>query len=355
MRSRPTMSDIAGIVGVHVSTVSRALDPKTCHLISPEIVAKVGEVAAKLGFRPNAAGASLRTNRSRTIGIVVPDITDPVFPPMIRGVEDVLSERGYAVVLANTDGDEAREAEVVASMLARSVDGLALASSRYEDKLIPRIGDVPVVTVFRETTKPVAPCVVFDENCGIRHALTHLVSLGHRRIANIAGPRTISTGYSRWEAFERHRREMKLPLDKRLVVFADGFNEQEGERCAETLLARTSDFTAILCANDRLAVGVIDVLKRYGLRCPDDVSVTGFNDMPYAGRFVPALTTVRVQQYKAGWEAARLLLDAIETGPGRRGKPARIVLPVELVVRGSTQQVASKAPPRTRRRLAAAR
>ena len=349
------MSDIAKIVGVHVSTVSRALDPKTCHLISPEIVAKVGETAAKLGFRPNAAGASLRTNRSRTIGIVVPDITDPVFPPMIRGVEDALSQRGYAVVLANTDGDEAREAEIVASMLARSVDGLALASSRFDDKLIARIGDVPVVTVFRETTKPVAPCVIFDEHCGIRHALTHLMSLGHRRIASIAGPRTISTGYTRWQAFEQHRREMKLPVDKRLVVFAEGFNEQEGERCTETLLARTTDFTAILCTNDRLAIGAIDVLRRYGLRCPEDVSVTGFNDMPYADRFVPALTTVRVQQYKAGYESGRLLIDAIENPPARRAAPARIVLPVELVVRGSTQPVASRSPSRTRRRLATAR
>ncbi|MFD2181845.1 LacI family DNA-binding transcriptional regulator [Rhodoplanes azumiensis] len=353
MRSRPTMSDIARIVGVHVSTVSRALDPKTCHLISPDVVAKIGEVAQKLGFRPNAAGASLRTNRSRTIGIVVPDITDPVFPPMIRGVEDVLSERGYAVVLANTDGDEGRESEIVSSMLARSVDGLALASSRFEDKLIPRIGDVPVVTVFRETKKPVAPCVIFDERAGIRHALTHLVSLGHRRIANIAGPRTISTGYTRWEAFEATRRELRLPLDKRLMVFADGFNEQEGARCAEALLARTSDFTAILCANDRLAVGVIDVLRRYGLRCPEDVSVTGFNDMPYADRFVPALTTVRVQQYKAGREAARLLIEAIEGGAARRTRPLRIVLPVELVVRASTGVAAVKG--KTRRGIAAAR
>jgi LacI family transcriptional regulator len=347
------MSDIAKIVGVHVSTVSRALDPKTSHLISPEIVAKIGEVSAKLGFRPNAAGSSLRTNRSRTIGVVVPDITDPVFPPIMRGLEDGLSQRGYAVLLANTDGDEGREAEIVSSMLARSVDGLALASSKYEDKLIRQIDNVPVVTVIRETADPIAPCVVFDEWCGIRHALTHLVSLGHRRIANIAGPGEISTGHTRHEAFEHYRRELKLPLDKRLVVLADGFNEQEGERCAEQLFIRTTDFTAILCANDRLAIGAIDVLRRRGLRCPEDVSVTGFNDMPYVDRLVPALTTIRVQQYKAGYESAKLLIEAIESSPPKTMTPSRTVLPVELVVRGSTQHIALRG--RARRGVATVR
>lgn len=336
MRKRVTMNDVAEIVGVHVSTVSRALDPKTQHRISPDVVAKVQQVCKRLGFLPNVSGSSLRTNRSQTIGIIVPDIADPVFPPIIRGLEDVLSQWGYAAILANTDGDEGREAKVVASMLARSVDGLAIASSRYHDKLIKQIPAVPVVTVVREIDDPTVSSVVYDEAGGVRHALNHLVSLGHRRIATISGPQEVSTGLYRHKAFEHFRRSTKLPLDRKLVVFSQAFNEQEGERCAEQLLIGATDFTAIVCANDRLAVGAIATLQRNGLRCPDDISVVGFNDMPYVDRLVPALTTIRVQQYKAGCEAAKFLLDAVQQPHQSKIDTKRIVLPVELIVRAST-------------------
>jgi LacI family transcriptional regulator len=340
-KNRVTMKDVAKAVGVHVSTVSRALDAKASGRISPEVAAKVRAAARKLRFRPNAAGYSLRTNRSRLVGIVVPDITDPIFPPIIRGFEDGLREHGYAALLANTDNEAGKEAEIVAAMLARSVDGLALASVKYHDKLIRTIGDVPVVTVGRETERPLAPRVIYDEDDGMRRILSHLVSLGHRRVAAIAGPQDVSTGRSRYEAFERYRREMKLSLDKRLVAFAGAFNETEGERCAEKLAASASNFTAIVCANDRLAIGAIAVLRRRGMRCPDDVSVTGVNDMPYVARLVPALTTVRVQQYRAGHESAKLLVEAIEAPPASRAMLARTVLPVELVVRDSTQAIAA--------------
>lgn len=343
MRKRVTMSDVAELVGVHVSTVSRALDPAASHRISPDVAAKIKRVAKKLGFHPNAAGHSLRTNRSRLIGIVVPDITDPVFPLIIRGLEDALNQRGYASILANTDGDEAKEAAAVDTLLARSVDGLVLASVRWEDKLLKRLEGFPVVTVVRETEDPSVPCVIYDEDSGMRQALDHLVGLGHRRIAAIAGPQAVSTGRSRWLAFDRRRRELKLPTDRRLATFAEKLTEAEGCRCAEQLLAKGGDFTAIMCANDRLAVGALEALARHGLACPQDISVVGFNDMPYADRFVPPLTTVRVQKYRAGVEAAKLMIEVIEAGddPDRAG--VRTVLPVELVVRASTQPVAVRA------------
>jgi LacI family transcriptional regulator len=337
MRKRVTMQDVARIVGVHVSTVSRALDPKMRPRISPDVTAEIERVCRKLGFRPNAAGHSLRTNRSRMIGLIVPDIADPVFPPIIRGFEDILTQRGYATILANTDSDSSREAKLVESMLARSVDGFAIASVKYHDTLIRTINDVPVVTVMRATDRPIVPCVIYDENAGITHVMNHLVALGHRRIASISAPQDVYTGRSRHQAVERYRRDKKLALDKRLVVLAHGFTEQEGERCTEQLLIKTTDFTAVVCANDRLAIGAIAALKRHGLRCPEDVSVTGFNDMPYVDRLVPALTTVRVQQYRVGQEAAKLLIDAIEHPSQPR--PDKIVLPVELVVRDSTRQV----------------
>lgn len=342
MSKRVTMYDVAELVGVHVSTVSRALDPKSTHRISPDVVARVQEASRKLGFVPNISGSALRTSRSQTIGIVIPDITDPIFPPIIRGIEDVSSQWGYAAILANTDGDASREAKVVASMLSRSVEGLIIASSRYHDRLLRKLPDVPVVTVVRETDDPRISSVGYDVFGGVKYVLNHLASLGHRRIAEISGPQEISTGRSRHQAFERYRREMNLPLDRKLVVYAQAFKEQEGERCAEQLLSQGHDFTAIVCANDRLAVGAIATLQRHGLNCPEDVSVVGFNDMSYVDRLVPALTTVRVPQYKAGSEAARYLIEALKQPGATRPEPRRIVLPVELVVRASTGPARSR-------------
>jgi LacI family transcriptional regulator len=333
------MNDVAEAVGVHASTVSRALDPNTSHRISPEIVARIQEVSKKLGFLPNMSGAALRTNRSRAIGVIIPDITDPIFPPIIRGLEDFLSQWGYAAILANTDGDEEREVKVIASLLSRSVEGLVIASSRYHDRPLKKLKGVPVVTVIRKTDDPNVPSVGYDEGAGLRYVLTHLASLGHRRIAEISGPQVISTGLTRHQSFERTRREMKLGTDRRLVVYAQAFNEQEGERCTEQLLTQATDFTAIVCANDRLAVGAIDTLLRHRMRCPEDVSVVGFNDMPYVDRLVPALTTVRVPQYRAGYEAAKYLIEAVRQPASSQPEAKQIILPVELVVRSSTGPV----------------
>jgi LacI family transcriptional regulator len=345
MRKRVTMHDIAELVGVHVSTISRALDPKMRSRISPDVRAEIERVSKKLGFRPNAGGHLLRTNRSRMIGIIVPDIADPIYPPLIRGCEDALIERGYSAILANTDDDETRQAKIVESMLARSVDGFTLASVKFNDPLVKTIKDMPVVTMMRTTSRLMVPCVVYDESAGIRDLMNHLVALGHRRIASISGPQNVSTSRRRHEAVDHYRRDNKLPMDDELQVFSRGlFTEQEGERCAEQLLINTSDFTAIVCANDRLAIGAISALKRHGLRCPDDVSVTGYNDMPYVDRLVPALTTVRVQQYRMGQEAAKLLVEVIEN-PGQP-RTDKVVLPVELVVRDSTRPVRADTPTR---------
>ena len=168
---------------------------------------------------------------------------------------------------------------------------------------------------------------------------------GHRAIAAIAGPQALSTGYRRYRSFTLHRKLLGIGKAKPNAVFANAFNETEGERCAEELLARGQPFTALVCANDRLAVGAIAALRRHGLRCPDDVSVTGYNDMPLADRLSPALTTVRVQHQKGGLESAELLMEMMR----EQGAPPRhIVLPVEIVVRGSTRRNPQEAGRRSR-------
>jgi LacI family transcriptional regulator len=335
--ARVGLKDLAREVGVHVSTVSRALNPDSGHPVAPELIEQIRKASKRLGYRQNLAAYSLKTSRSRTVGVVVPDITDAVFPPIIRGIEDGLAQYGYVAILANTDGNTRRHAKVLETMRARGVDGLILASVLRSDKPVSHLAaDLPVVTVSRRTDDPRFSSVVHDEDDGIGRLITHLVSLGHRDIACIAGPQTVSTGFNRYNAFLRHRDLAGLQTRPALVAFARAFNEAEGERCAEELLAAGRLFTAVVCANDRLAIGAISAFRRHNIACPSDVSVTGFNDMPLMDRLSPSLTTVRVQHHKAGFEAAGVIVDLIET---ESSEPHHLVLPVETIVRHSTARV----------------
>jgi len=334
---RPTLKDIARKVGVHVSTVSRALDAQTSARLAPKLVEKIRRVAVRSGYKPNPAARALKTRRSRTIGVVIPDIADPAFPPIIRGIEDGLARNDYVAIVASTDGNPWRQQRVLEAMRGRGVDGLILAGVLRADAMVSKLAaGIPVTTVIRQTDTPRFSTVLHDEDDGVRLALAHMVSLGHRSIATIAGPQTLSTGHNRHVAFNRHAGLLGVRSNPPLVAFARAFNEAEGERCAEELLITGRPFTAIVCANDRLAIGAIAALRRHSLRCPEDISITGFNDMPLVDRLSPALTTVRVQDFQAGIEAAEIIVDLVEKNPA---EPRHTVLPVELVVRESTRHV----------------
>jgi LacI family transcriptional regulator len=335
---RPTLKDIARDVGVHVSTISRALNGASTHPVSPDLAQRIKRASERRGYRPNAAAVMLKTNRSRTVGVVIPDITDPVFPPIIRGIEDGLARHGYVAILANTDGDPRRQAQAIETLRPRGIDGLILASVARHDQDVSRLGaGMAVVTVSRRTDDPRVSSVVHDEDDGIRRIVAHLATLGHRCIAAIAGPQTVSTGYNRYASYLRHSAALRLEPDRSLAAFARAFNEPEGERCAEELLSTGRAFTAIVCANDRLAVGAITALRRHGIACPRDVSVTGFNDMALADRLSPALTTIRVNHYRAGIEAAELIVEVVAQQGA--AAPRHVVLPVELIVRDSARSI----------------
>jgi LacI family transcriptional regulator len=245
-------------------------------------------------------------------------------------------------ILVNTDSPVPRQGSVIDMLCGRGVDGVIAASVERDDPAFRQLAEdgIPVVTVNRRMDDPHIASIVNDDEQGIRAVLDHLVALGHRRIANIAGPQKLSTGKARLDAFLRHRDGLGLPAEERLIVVADGFNDGEGERCAEALLARGAGFTALVCCNDRLAIGAIVSLRRHGLAVPADISVTGFNDMPMMDRLEPPLTTIRVPQYVAGRMAAEALLARLERD-GADAAPQHETLPVELIVRASTARPAA--------------
>ena len=348
-RDSITIRDVAKRAGVHVSTVSRALNPGTRQLISDEVATRIEEAARDLGYSRNALASGLRTKRSALIGVAIPDITNPVFPPILRGIEDTLGAAGYTPIIANTDNDPERQRLVVSRMRGRHVDGFILASvARENDPAVTEClaNDLPVVLINRAVDDAAVPSVVTDDARGIRLAVEHLAGLGHRRIAHVAGPQSLSTGFVRYRAFRESIQALGLPAgpDHLAVAIAARFNEAEGMRACEDLLvsARGSElpFTAIVAANDLLALGCYDAFARHGICCPRDVSLTGFNDMPFVDKMNPPLTTVRIPHYEMGVQAAQLLLRQIEKPGSAR---MSITLAPELVIRGSTAKPPSAA------------
>lgn len=335
MSRRVLLKDVADAAGVHISTVSRALDPGAKAPVSEELSRRVKKAAEDLGYMRNRIAASLRTNRSMTIGVMVPDITNAIYPPIIRGIESVLEPLGYASILVNTDNIPERETQLLEVLRQRGVDGIITGAAHLNDPGIAETvaEELPIVTLIRRLQESPVPYVIHDDEYGIRCVVQHLFALGHRQIAHIAGPLRLSTGQMRRHAYQTSCATLGLKDSETRIAISSGYEEAEGERCTLELLASYPETTAIVCGNDRLALGAYEGLLKIGKSVPDDVSVTGFNDSPMLTRVKPGLTTVRVKQYEAGQAAARHLLTAIE---GDAPTAIGTVLPVSLIERDST-------------------
>ncbi|NND84385.1 MAG: LacI family DNA-binding transcriptional regulator [Acidimicrobiia bacterium] len=347
-----TLRDVAEEAGVHISTASRALNPETRSIVNEETAKKVSEAASKLGYRPHPFARGLRTNRTNTIGMVVPDLMNPLFPPIFRGAEAVLAEAGYSVLVANGDNNADTERAVTTTLLERRVDGLILATARRSGTMLDEFlkAEIPIVLVNRLRSQ--APSghdwpdgadptnvagVTTDDHDGIGQVVKHLASLGHRRIAHVAGPSTLLTSMKRREAYEAWLRIEGLEFDPSLVVEAERFQVDPGAEACQRLLDSGAEFTAIVAANDLIAIGCLDVLRRAGRSVPGDVSVTGYNDMLFMDRINPPLTTVGLPNFEMGSMAARMLLDQLGRDDTKDTKPVSAVsLAPTLVVREST-------------------
>lgn len=305
------------------------------HLVAADVAERIRAAASAIGYQPNVTAAGLRTGRSGLIGVLAPDISDPGFPPILSGVTETLGAEGYATIVVDVGPDPSRQQELVDKLIARGVDGLVLATVVLNDPVVGHClaASIPVVLVNRTDAGRRLPAVVTDDEAGMRLAVEHLVGLGHRRIGHIAGPQNVSTGALRRAGFKAAATRAGLTAQGNMVETARAYTREEGRLAALRLLERKPAPTAIVAANDLLALGIYDALSGRGLHCPSDVSVVGHNDMPYVDMLSPPLTTVRIAQRKMGNQAARLLLNQI-AGPAARRE--RIVLEPSLMVRGST-------------------
>jgi LacI family transcriptional regulator len=334
---RVKLTDVARAAGVHPGTASRALNPATRSRVSPETSRRILKVAERLGYVPNTLARGLRTSKSFVVAMLVPDITNALFPPMVRGAEQVLSAAGYTLVLTDTDNDSDTERRQVEQLRARGTDGFIIATARWQDPLLEEIADqgVPAVLVNRNIGSRRLPYVGADERTGIQLAVEHLAGLGHRQIAHLGGPADTSTGRDRASAFRQAVDGLGLPTNRNLVQVCTSYSEAAGVEATRQLLKSSQDMTAIVCGNDLIALGALSVLAEAGISCPGQVSVVGFNNMAMVDRLTPPLTTVRLPLHQIGELSARLLLAEIEGGP-QNAWAVQSLLGVQLAVRGTT-------------------
>lgn len=348
-RQKPTLRDVAKAAGVHAATASRALNSETRQLVNAGTVRRVLKVAESLGYQPNPIARSLKTAKSRTVGVVLPDLTNPMFPPIVRGIDAVLGPAGYHGLIVNTDNDPDRETALISSLRSRHVDGLIVATALLDHPLLRRLYEqnVSMVLVNRRTDGLDVPCVMPDDAAGVRLAVRHLADLGHTRIVHLAGPQTTSAGMVRANAFRAAVAELGLAVDPELVASCDHWSEADGARTLRKVLDAGIEFTAVLAGNDLIALGCYDVIAERGIACPAELSVVGFNDMPFLDKLRPALSSVAVPQHELGAEAARMLLERFTESD----RPARsVLLPLSLVVRGSTAPLAASSRSRRQRK-----
>jgi LacI family transcriptional regulator len=343
---RVTIIDVARAARVHPSTVSRVLNGRGELSLLPATRQRVVAAAARLGYHPSALARSLRLKKTFTLGMLVPNIDNPFFPPIIKGVEDTAHSRGYNLILCNTEDSSEREDAYLRVLRERQVDGIVIASSFMAEATIAELrrDRFPFVLLNRSSRNGDDLALQIDNDTGATEAIEHLLALGHRRIAVVAGPQTTLTGQQRLAAARAALRERQVRLDASLIAIAETFQFEAGYSAARRLVIGVEPPTAIFGGNDMLALGALRAAREAGLECPGHISVVGFNDIAFAEFFGPPLTTVHVAQRDMGVRAAEMLIARIE---GHAVTPTRQVMPAHLVVRGSTA-----APAATTQRIA---
>jgi DNA-binding LacI/PurR family transcriptional regulator len=306
------IKDVAREAGVSTATVSHVINETK--FVTDETRRKVLSAIEKLNFYPNVHARTLASGRSNMIGLLISDITNPFFPELVKSIEAVASEHRYNIVLFNTNYDADRAADYVRRLIELKVAGVALMTAELEPSLIDELQRKQVRVVFNDlgSAGEHMSNIVLDYSEGIREAVNHLVSLGHERIAHIAGSSRIRSGVIRRETFlaemKRHFPENKKPL-----VLEGDFRFESGQLAASEILELKTLPTAVVVANDMMALGAMQEFKSAGLQIPRDISIVGFDDIAFASLCEPPLTTVCSPRVEIGRRAIEALITTIKT------------------------------------------
>ena len=331
-RRRVTISDVAELAGVSYQTVSRVTNNNPN--VSAATRQRVQEIIAETGYRPSNIARSLVTARTATIGLVVPDISNPFFSAIAQGADQVASEQGYGILLCNTGEDASREIEVLNLLHERTVDGVIVCGSRQEDAPLKQALSQfnAVVLVNRRLEGEVIPAVLVDDASGGTMITEHLLQMGHRAIGFVAGPVASYSGSQRLQGYKKALANAGIEFQSRWVQHCLP-TTADGEEATHSLLSSNPELSALFCFNDLVALGALRECAALGRRVPADTAVAGFDDIMLAGVVSPALTTCHVPRVEIGCLAVSMLLDCINDEVDRCGE---IVIKPELVIRDST-------------------
>lgn len=326
-----TVYDVARAGGVSIASVSRALNGQPG--VSSLTAERLRGLAVEMGYSPNEIARSLVAKTTRTIALLLPDIMNPFFPELVKGVQTVAEERQHALLLSNSSDRPEKMLRDLEVLRRKQVDGVIIISENVENMGIAEACEgMPVVALDRDLDMPGASTVGVDHEAGAYAAVEHLLGQGHRRIAHIAGPQQIAVSARRCRGWKRALCDAGLEADPGLLVAGD-FLEEGGFEAGVRLLDRLDDFTAVFAANDLSAVGFLAACAERGVTVPGEVSVVGFDGIHLARYTTPALTTIAQPIFELGRRSGEVLIDAI----GAKD-PVMIaeVLPIQLVVGGST-------------------
>jgi len=310
---RPTLADIAREAGVSLMTVSRVVNQKDG--VGSEQRQRIETLIKQMGYRPSGIARSLVTQRTGTIGLVVPDIANPFFPDIARGVEQIAFQHGYSLLLCNTEENPSRELDVLDLLLEKQVDGVILCSSRLPSEklkeILPAFAAVVLVNRMPEDEDMAgADAVLVDDFRGGQMLGQHLQIRGHSQVAFLAGPEQSFSGKARFAG-------LRNVLGADVVFLTCEPTVGGGQRVAREILGARPDLTALCAFNDLVAVGALQAAAEVGRQVPADLVVTGYDDIQLAGLVTPALTTCRVQRENLGCRAAELLLDRLDRSDGQ--------------------------------------
>ncbi|WP_194896058.1 LacI family DNA-binding transcriptional regulator [Catenulispora pinisilvae] len=331
-RRHVSITDVAAQAGVSITTVSHVLSGQ--RPVSAATTAKVRQVIAELGYEPNQLARGLRLQRTNTVALVIPDITNPFYPLIARGLQNVLGPAGIQVLVTSTDADPAVEDAAVQQMITRRVDGLAFAGYQADHRRVAAAAEVgiPVVLLGGRTTRPGIDVVSADDVAGGEIATEYLITRAYRRIAFITGADRVGSPANRVLGHRHALRAAGLPYSARLVV-REEISRDGGARAMARLLSLRQAPDAVLCTNDVTALGALDAAKGAGLRVPQDVAVMGFDDIEIASLTTPPLTTVSIRPLEQGEATGRLLLGRLDGSAPREAQ--RILFDPAVVRRES--------------------
>jgi len=331
-----TLEDVARAAGVHYSTVSRALDPERSGRVNLATRKQVEAVARRMGYRRDMVASGLKKGRTHTVAVVVADLSNPFIAPVLRGIANRLESAGLMSLIGETQDDPARLARILEHLLSRRVDAIILTSARLGDRPILRRlkrQGIPLVLAVRNVPGIRLPACTNDEELGGTLAAHHLLGLGHRRLAQLRGPSDIYSILARAEGFSKAVAaagavEVNVPYGTETTPTVD-----EGSRLMRRLLdSKRPPPTAVFAHNDLMAIGALASLKERGLRCPEDISLIGYHDLPQVDRITPPLTTVREPKEELGREAAEMTIGLLSG----KLRPQWHRLAPALIVRQST-------------------